>query len=496
MITTGAKNLLSNFDKVNGGFGSKPKFPHPMELSLFLRHSQQTDETEYFAAAEKALTSMAWGGIYDHLGGGFARYATDARWLIPHFEKMLYDNSLLVPVYVEAYRLTGKELYKNTTIETLDFILREMTDESGGFYSSLDADSEGEEGKFYVWSKDEIDSLLGDESDFFCRYYNVTTRGNFEGHNILNLTTRSESVKKEMGKLFDSRLVRAKQKLMTERDTRIRPATDDKILSGWNGLALTAFCYGYQISGEKRFLEAAIKNATFVHDKLFDDGRLIHSYRKGRKSSGLFLEDYAYYAQGLLDLYETGLEDNNRWLKFAEELATEAIDNFMDDNGTMYLREAGQSDLIIRPKDENDSAIPAPGSVLLGVLFKLHRISGNNLYLEKGVLGLNALSGQLARSPQSLTTALFALDYYLKDKIEIVIVGDGKIRDEMVAELYSRYLPRKVLAVSEDGSGGSYLFEGRKRRDKNETLAYVCINSTCKLPVSTLAELKIQLDEL
>ncbi len=496
MVEQSARALMRNFDDAYGGFGQAPKFPHSVELSLFLRQFNTSGDSLYLHSAEMALTAMANGGIYDHLGGGFARYSTDRKWLVPHFEKMLYDNGLLVPTYVDAYQITENPTCLKTVRQTLDFILREMTDSTGGFYSAIDADSEGEEGKFYVWDKSEIDALLGDRSELFCEYYNVTSSGNFEGKNILHITAASERIKQEadVGD-FDEFLAECREVLFEARSRRVRPLTDDKILTSWNGLALSAFCRGYQATGERRYLEAARKNAEFVHDELYRNNELTHSYRMGRHSDGHFLEDHAYYIRGLLDLYQTDLENNQRWLQFAGELATQAVDLFMEDDGTLYLRPAGKSDLIMRPRDETDGALPAPGSFLIAGLFKLNRITGDKSYLEAGEKGLRAVSSHIEKYPSGMAAAVIALDYYLNDKIEIVIVGNGSGRQAMVNEIYQTYLPNKLLAVSSGGGEELPLFEGRSASG-SEATAFVCRNSVCKLPVSSSEELKKLLNEI
>ena len=496
MLGTGARMLMRSFDNVNGGFGSSPKFPHGMELSYFLRYFNSTQDSSYLDAAEKALLAMARGGIYDHLGGGFARYATDDKWLVPHFEKMLYDNGLLIPVYVEAYQITGKEEYKKVIRETLDFISREMTDKTGGFYSALDADSEGEEGKFYVWTKKEIDKILGDDSPTFCEYYNVTDRGNFEGKNILNLTPASDRIAKEYSSSdFEDFINSCRQRLMEARTKRIRPLTDDKILTSWNGLALSAFCKGYQITGDKKYLEAAIKNGEFVKNELFRNCKLTHAYRNGIHLEGQFLEDYAYYIRGLLDLAQTDHNNNEKWIGFASELALNSIDYFMDEGGTLFLRPSGQSDLIIRPKDETDGAIPSPGSMLIGSLLKLNRITGEIRFLDAAEKGLRSLASVIDKYPSSMTAALSALDYYLNDKIEIIIVGNINKSAGFVSEINNRFIPDMILAVSNNGNSNIPLFEGRSS-DNGKVKAYVCRNSACNLPVSSVEDLKKQLDEI
>ena len=494
MIKQAVTSLMNNFDNVYGGFGQAPKFPHAVELSLLLRYYKATGDTTYLEATLKSLRAMAKGGIYDQLGGGFARYSTDRQWLVPHFEKMLYTNVLLVLTYVDAYQITGDDFYLQVVRGILDFILREMTDKNGGFYSSLDADSDGKEGKFYVWSKTEIDQILGKKAELFERYYNITERGNFENENILSLTEASDNLRDKANlKDFDNFISDSKEKLMQVRSRRIRPKTDDKILTSWNGLALSAFCKGYQVTQDARYLKAALKNASFVKERLYQNRQLTHAYRQGKHSSGQFLEDYAYYIKGLLDLYETDTSDNNgQWLKFADELASHSTKLFMNESGHFYLRPASESDLIVRPKDETDGAIPAPGSIMIADLLKLNRFTGKNNYLKLAEKGLQAISGQIKRYPSQMASALLAVDYYLNDKIEIVIVGKGKTRDEMLDVLYRRFIPDKIIALSNNGDNSFPLFEGRKAKN-NGVKAYVCRNSVCNLPVSTVQDLKKEL---
>jgi uncharacterized protein YyaL (SSP411 family) len=494
MISQAARALMQNFDTVYGGFGAAPKFPHALELSLFFRYCKSSGDISFLQAAELSLKSMARGGIYDQIGGGFARYSTDRRWLVPHFEKMLYDNALLVPVYVEAYQITRNEFYLKVVRETLDFILNEMTDATGGFYSALDADSEGEEGKFNVWTRQEVEAVLGDQAEPFARYYNVTEQGNFEGKNILNMDSSSDRIRQEAElPNFDQYLAECRQKLFESRSQRVKPLTDDKMLTSWNGLALSAFCKGFQITGEKRYLEAAVKNASFIKTELFTKGTLTHSYREGRHSRGEFLEDYAFLVRGLLDLYETDVFGCHQWLVLATELADRATQLFLDDKGDFYLRPDDQSDLIVRPREDTDGAIPAPGSIMIGNLLKLNRITGEKRFLDVGSKALRAISGEIERYPSGMASAILALDYHVDDKIEIVVVGQGQQRDKMLQEVYQRFIPNKILVVSDNGSEPLPLFEGRQSPN-GEVTAYVCRNSVCKLPASTHAEFTQQLD--
>ncbi len=498
LYNNSVQELMKAFDHQHGGFGSAPKFPHALELSLFLRHYAKSGDLTYLQAAEKALLAMARGGIHDQLGGGFARYSTDAQWLVPHFEKMLYDNALLVPTYAEAYQVTGNQVYLDIVRSTLDFILREMSDPAGGFYSSLDADSEGHEGKFYVWPKDEIERTLGAEAQRATEYFNVTSVGNFEGVNILHLSPASDRIQAELGDTFPGWLQSIKAKLFDARSRRVRPSTDDKILTSWNGLALTAFCRGYQVTGDPQYLIAARRNARFVMQHLSQNGGLLtHSYRDGKHSDGRFLEDYAYYLRGLLDLYESDTSaESEDWLRFARTLADHALDLFQDpQTGTLFLREANQPDLIVRPKDETDTALPAPGSLLIGSLLRLERLTGNLHYGKAAELGLRAVSGHIERYPTAMASALIALEYYIADRIEIVIVGSGDLRDQMLETIYRKFLPNRVLAMSATGQDGLPLFEGRSA-DPGQVRAFVCRNSVCRLPVTTVDALQTELAKL
>jgi uncharacterized protein YyaL (SSP411 family) len=498
MMTQGVESLLKNFDHGYGGFGSAPKFPHATELALFLRHARKSGDISYLLAAEKALYGMARGGIYDHVGGGFARYSTDARWLVPHFEKMLYDNALLVTTYSDAWLITQSELYLKTIRGTLDFILREMTDESGGFYSALDADSEGVEGKFYVWTRDEIVNALGSDAELFCSYFNVTEAGNFEGNNILNIDIASDRVReKQNAAEFDATMSKCLSRLLKFRSGRVRPLTDDKVLTSWNGLTLTAMCRGYRITRDQRYLDAARANAEFVKRYMYRDGALGHTWRKGNLSGGEFLEDYAFYIRGLLDLFETdGSEENGLWLQFARDLTDRALEVFMDRDNSFYLRPDHQTDLIIRPREETDNAIPAASSSMLHNLVRLYRLTNNKPYVEKAELGLKSISGQLARFPGSMASALLALDYFLGEKTEVVITGDGAEREEMIRLVHQKYMPHGVIAISHNADQTvSPLFEGRQAQ-KGQAQAFVCRNSVCGLPAHTVSELSEQLHGL
>jgi uncharacterized protein YyaL (SSP411 family) len=495
VVRRAADDLLQGFDKVNGGFGGAPKFPHPSELSFLLKVFGQTRDANILEAIEHSLKSMARGGIYDQLGGGFHRYSTDARWLVPHFEKMLYDNALLAVTYSEAYQVTKNEPYRKIVRETLDFMIREMQHKRGGFYSSLDADSEGEEGRFYVWHKSEISELLGDDSDVYCSYFNITDRGNFEsGTNIPHITSVSDA-SKAISKLSDEEFVRVidknEQILMAERSKRIRPATDDKILTSWNGLAISGMSRGYQITRDNRYRDAALKAATFIRDSLYENGQLVHSYRLGKSSEGVFLEDYAYLTQGFIDLYEVVYD--YQWIEFASQLATDAARLFSNHDGDLFLSPAGQEDHFMRPKDVTDGALPAPGSILIQSLLKLADITGNRAFQKQAEKSLAAVSNTIVRAPSGMTAAVTALGYLDADKIELILVGKED-RESFLDEVYSSYLPNRVIVVSDSGDEDIALLQGRQSNGK--TVAYVCRNLTCKLPAETPVEFKKQLAEI
>jgi len=501
LIAGAGESLLKNVDHMYGGFGRAPKFPHPLELALFLRLGRKTGDLAYILAAEKALQGMAQGGIYDHIGGGFARYSTDEQWLVPHFEKMLYDNALLVPVYADAYRITGNERYRTVVRETLDFLLREFTDCQGGVYSALDADSKGVEGRFYLWDKPEVNALLGNHSERFCNYYNVTAVGNFEGRNILNINNRSVQLRSDSGlseDQFDSEMKYCRTLLLKARFQRVRPIIDDKILTSWNGLAIAALCSGYQITGDRRYLDTATANARFVQNELWRDGKFTHAWRRGAHSQGEFLEDYAYFIHGLLSLFQTDSStDNQQWLEFAIELAERGMSLFQDEDGRFYLRPRDQADLIFRPHEEADSALPSAGSIMIHNLLKLERLTGRGEFRRSGELGLQQLSGLMRDYGSRMTSALLALNCYLSPKVEIVITGKGPVRDRMIAEVHGRYLPNAIVAVCGSGSRGQDwpVFQGRFASN-GSARAYICENSTCRVPAETVEALLDNLSDV
>ncbi|HZM88987.1 MAG TPA: thioredoxin domain-containing protein [Blastocatellia bacterium] len=496
--------LTGSFDQRHGGFGGAPKFPPSMTLMFLLRHHKRTNSAQALEMVETTLRKMAGGGMYDHLGGGFARYSVDARWLVPHFEKMLYDNALLTRIYLQAYQQTKNPLYRRIAEETLEYIIRDMTDRSGGFYSSEDADSEGEEGKFYVWTRSEVLDLLGaDDGEVFCEFFDVTDEGNFEhGKSILNTPQTLEEfvADKEMSADALTRIINAgKRRLFNVREQRVRPGRDDKTLAAWNGLMLTAFAEAANILGRDDYREIAVRNAEFLTTELMRDGRLLRTYKAGQAKLNGYLEDYAYVIEGLLAVYEATFE--LRFFTRARELADTMIDQFWDEqDGGFYFTSSDHEELITRTKDYFDNATPSGNSVAAAALLKLAVLTQQHDYSNNAVTILRALRPAMSRYPSAFGYMLSALDFYLSEPKEIAIVGklDSHEVRSFAEEVYSRYLPNKVVAASEPGDEAAAaairLLIDRSSVGSTAT-AYVCRNYTCLAPATTAEELAARLDE-
>ncbi len=509
MLTTEVLNqaysaLAGGFDQKNGGFGGAPKFPPSMTLMFLLRHHKRTNSPQALNMVETTLQKMAGGGMYDHLGGAFARYSVDTRWLVPHFEKMLYDNALLTRIYLYAYQQTKNPLYRRVAEETLEYVIRDMTDPSGGFYSSEDADSEGEEGKFYVWTRAEVLAVLGDQDgSTFCEFFDVTEEGNFEhGKSILNTPRSLEKFAAEEGKSVEelTRTINAcKRKLFYAREQRVRPGRDDKTLAAWNGLMLTAFAEAANIFGRDDYREIAIRNAEFITTQLTRDGRLLRTYKAGQAKLNGYLEDYAYVIEGLLAVYEATFE-----LKFftqARELADTMIEKFWDEqDGGFYFTSSDHEELITRTKDYFDNATPSGNSVAATALLKLGLLTQEQEYSHHSATILRALRPAMSRYPSAFGYLLGALDFYLSEPKEIAIIGklDSHEVRSFTEEVYSRYLPNKVVAACEPGDEQAAsqikLLVGRSAIEGKAT-AYVCRNYTCLEPATMVEELAARLEE-
>jgi uncharacterized protein YyaL (SSP411 family) len=522
MLRAAMRELLTSADRRHGGFGGAPKFPHPMDIRVLLRCWHRFGEEDALHVARLTLDKMAQGGIYDHLGGGFHRYSTDTRWLVPHFEKMLYDNALLIPAYIELYQVTrtleasgsptapGEHSAgdsRRVVMQTLEYVLREMTSPDGGFYSTQDADSEGEEGKFFVWSEDEVVALLGPEdARIFCYCYDVTGGGNWEGHNILNRpkTDAQASAMLHAGAdVLSETLDRCRRKLFEARSRRIPPGRDEKILVAWNGLMIAAIAQG--VAGYRGISEAdgsstiwtqaadaAESAASFILKTMRDaDGRLLHSFKDGRARINAFLDDYACFIDGLVELYQATFDP--RWLTAAVEMAEQMIARFADaDHGGFFYTPADHEQLIARSKDAQDNATPSGNGMATTALLKLGRLTGRADLEEQGYRTLQALSGLLAEHPRAAAQALIALDFHLGPAHEIVLVdgSDPRETDAALAQLSARFLPRKVVArrpadlTDADVSPVLQpLLQGRTGMSPSLT-AYVCEHGACRLPVS------------
>ncbi|WLD15478.1 thioredoxin domain-containing protein [Planctellipticum variicoloris] len=486
------KVLVRSVDRENGGFGSAPKFPHPMDLRLLLRLWRRFGSEDALAATTLTLDKMARGGIYDHLGGGFARYSTDERWLAPHFEKMLYDNALLVPVYLEAHQITGRADFAAVARETLDYVLREMTRPEGGFYSTQDADSEGEEGKFFVWSQGEIEEALDEhEVAAFCACYDVTPQGNWEHKTILN---RPESPERQAARLglspsvLEALLAGCRAKLFALRAERIAPGRDEKILASWNGLMIAACARVGAAFDEPRYIEAARAAGDFVLSTLVaEDGRLWHGYKDGRARFNGYLDDYAAVIDGLAELYQATFDA--RYLEGALALAERMEAQFADaaDGGYFYTS-ADHETLIARSKDVHDNATPSGNSLAATALVKLALLTGRSDLEQRAVGTLEMLAGELARVPMAGAQALMAFDMLLGPAHEIVLMegADPAECERVLVELRRRSLPNLLVIRQAAGAAVPAVLEpllAGKTAIDGRTTAYVCRRGACQSPL-------------
>ena len=434
---------------------------------------------------ELTLDKMAAGGMYDHLGGGFHRYSTDERWLVPHFEKMLYDNALLAPVYLDAYRVTGNVAYSRVARATLEWVLREMQCDKGGYYSTQDADSEGEEGKFYVWSHAELRALLGEAFEPFAKTYDVTPSGNWEGKTILNLPGGLQS--------FDESLESSRQKLLKSRNKRVHPGLDDKILTSWNGLMVVAMARAYRVLGDDRFLDSARRSARFIESALYDGNRLLATYRSGRAQHKAYLDDHAFFLAGYVELFECDF--NPAWLERARQIVDAMKTLFVDENqGGFYFTGSDHEPLITRTKTGFDGAIPSGNGVAATYLLKLAEYTGARDVELLAVNSLHAFQAQMERSPGGFAQMLAAVDFYLSEKREIVVAGprDAAATQEALLDLWSVYAPNVSIALTDperDKGVDIPLFEGKTAGPNPDAPRfYVCENYSCQAPTDDVTQ--------
>ena len=496
------QQLLQYFDSEEGGFGSQPKFPQPMTLDFAMTQQARKGDLDALYMAELTLEKMAHGGIYDQLGGGFHRYSVDAIWLTPHFEKMLYDNAQLLRSYLHAWLITKQPLYRRIIDETIDYVLREMTSPQGGFYSTQDADSEGEEGKFFVWTPTEIEAVLGKEaSTVFNAYYGVSARGNFEGKNILHVVTPAENIAQRFQmpvEAVERSLATSRRKLFDAREQRIKPGRDEKVLTEWNGLMIHALAECGAALGRADALHAAQHAANFILQQMSQpDGKLYRSYKDGQARLNAYLEDYAAFGIALVALYEATFD--LRWLGEASRLTRLLIDQFGDDqNGGFYQTGLDHEQLVVRRKDFIDNAIPSGNSLTAELLLKLAVLTGNEDYRRQARLICLVMKESMARQPTGFGRLLCALNQLLVPSQEIAIVGDPEGADTaaLLQVVRSCYLPTSVLALKRPGEESMLpLLEGRDLVN-GQAAAYVCENYVCKLPITEAQALAGLMDRL
>ncbi len=497
MLDSALVGLERSFDAHNGGWGRAPKFPQPMTIEFLLREHARSGDARPLAMARRSLDAMAAGGIYDHLGGGFARYATDARWLVPHFEKMLYDNAQLARAYVHAFHLTGDDRYRVVVEETLSFVEREMTSPEGGFISSLDADTEGDEGATYVWTKEEVDEQLGDEAPFFDAAYGVTPAGNWEGRTILSRVRDDADLASEFGSSpgeVGRRLAEARRRLLDVRARRSQPARDGKVLASWNGLMIAAFADAARVLRDERWTRVATGAADLLMSSLRGaDGRMRRSFKNGQARQQAVLEDYTHVADGLLALYEATFDE--RWFVAARELMDAVIEHFRDPRGGFFDTADDHEPLITRPKGLQDNAVPAGNSMAVVVLLRLAALTGEGRYRDAAESALALVTPVVHRYPTAFGQWLVGLGLALAEIDEVAIVGRPGAPDTtaLLEVVTSRYRPATVVAVAEDAAASRIpLLHERVAREGRAT-AYVCHGFACRQPVTDPAELSAQL---
>ncbi|HMI54622.1 MAG TPA: thioredoxin domain-containing protein, partial [Gemmatimonadaceae bacterium] len=498
LIDTAYRSLTPRYDATNGGFGEAPKFPATMVLDFLLRYWKRTGAHDALEMVLNSFRKMARGGIYDQIGGGFARYSVDASWLVPHFEKMLYDNALLTRLGAHLWQATKDEEIRRVTIETVEWLNREMTAPDGGFYSSLDADSEGHEGKFYVWSESELDLLLGAESPAFKKYYGVTRGGNFEGKNILFVPADPASAAMGAGvdeELLDRILVRAKQILYHARARRVWPGRDEKILAAWNGLMLRGVATAARVFGRADFEKLALLNGGFLSSEMVRNGRVMRSHKEGVTRISGFLEDHAAVALGFLAVYELTFDE--QWVHRAREIADAMIEWFWDDEvGAFFDTARDAEQLITRPRDVTDNATPSGTSLAVELLLHLGELQQDSEYRRRATFILETLAEPMSRFPTAFGHLLGCADMDLNGAIEVALVGDigsdaFKALERAVAE---QYVPSLVLAGGSAGSNAVVKLLEDRPLTGNKPTAYVCRGYACDNPVTEPEALSQQLE--
>ncbi len=495
------QQLAGEFDRRNGGLGTAPKFPQPMAWEFVLRQWRRTGSAEAAEMVRRTLTRMARGGIYDQLGGGFHRYSVDAVWLVPHFEKMLYDQSQLVLLYLQAWQATGEAEYRRIAVETLDYVVREMTDAEGGFYSTQDADSEGEEGKFFLWTEAELrEALDPEEARVAALYWGVTDGANFEGRSILHVPRDADEVAGALGlgrAEMEALLGRARAKLFALREKRVKPGRDEKVLAGWNGMMLRAFAEASRALARPDYRAVAERNGRFLLRALRPEGRLLRTWKAGQAKLLGYLEDHAMVADGLLALYEATFD--RRWLEASRGVAEEMLRLFWDPGAEAFFDTGADHEaLVVRPRNLFDSAVPCGTSVAADVLLRLAVLTGQERYEGTAVAAIRPVAPLLMRYPSGFGRLLSALDFHLGIVVEVALVWPAGTppgpAEGLLAEVFSRYLPGRVLAGAPEGeTAGLPLTEGKAALSGQPT-AYLCERYACQAPTTDPAELGRQLE--
>ena len=486
------ENWSKNFDNSKGGMNRAPKFMMPNNLHFLLRQAYQNNDTSLQEYVNLTLTQIAYGGVFDHVGGGFSRYSVDAKWHVPHFEKMLYDNAQLVSLYSDAYLITKNELYKNVVYETLGFVERELTNADGTFYSSLDADSdtpegELEEGAYYVWTKEELKTLLTNDYNLFADLYNVNNYGFWEHKNyvLIRKDTEEDIAKKHdiSTQMLSQKIKRWKDLLLAEREKRSRPRLDDKVLTSWNALMIKGYTDAYRVFNEPKFLSAALKNANFIISKqLKEDGGLNHNYKNGKSTINGYLEDYALTVDAFLGLYENTLDE--QWLRTAKNLTNYTFDHFFNDQSKMfYFTSDEDTALVTRNIEYRDNVIPASNSMMAKNLFKLSHYFDNEAYYNTATSMLNNVKPEMTKYPSGFSNWLDLMLNYTNNYYEVAIVGD--LASEKIIAFNQTYIPNKLIVGSKTENELPLL---KNRYVDDETFIYVCVNKACKLPVSEVTK--------
>ena len=498
------KSIVANwqnfFDRDLGGYNRAPKFPMPNNYHFLLRHAVQSNDENLMDFVNTTLTKMAYGGIYDHIGGGFSRYSTDTKWHVPHFEKMLYDNAQLVSLYSDAYLVTKNELYKETVYQTLEFVARELTDESGAFYSSLDADSDNEAGKseegaFYVWKENELKEALNTDFVIFKDYYNINSYGFWEKDNYVLIRNKSVQEIAKKNKISVNELITKRTEwqslLLEKREKRARPGLDDKALTSWNALMLKAYIDAYRVFDDQRFLAAAHKNVRFLLTKMLrQDGGLNRNYKNGQSNINAFLEDYASFIDALISLHEVTLEE--KWLQYAKQVTDYTLDHFLDiESQLFYFTSDEDEQLITRKMETTDNVIPASNSIMARNLFKLSHYFANNFYAKLSEQMLNNVYDKIGPYASGYSNWLQLVSNFTGDYYEVAISGPNAL--DKLKEFNKTYIPNKLIVGS---TTKSELVLLQNRFDKTSTQFYICVNNACQMPTGqsekAIGQIKIE----